>query len=97
MDIDDAFYSRADEHINLSNRQMFGWESRGKVDASMMYASARFSAWLAWTWSDSQEDMENRKTENIEYFMEGFKECLLENFDGYLENYQNYKILCVAC
>jgi hypothetical protein len=42
---DDDFYGRADAHILLSNNQtkIIG---RGKVSASMMYATARFGAWM---------------------------------------------------
>ena len=44
-DLDDKCYERADAHITLSNDQLSDI-GRGKVSASMMYAVARFNAWV---------------------------------------------------
>jgi len=41
---DDKFYERADAHIHLSNDQISGYVAKGKVSASMMYATARFNS-----------------------------------------------------
>ena len=43
FEVDDGFYGRADAHIQLSNDQVFGVDSAGKVSASMMFATARFA------------------------------------------------------
>ncbi len=42
---DPQFYNRADAHINLSNQQVPLFNPQPTTD-SMVYASARFAAWL---------------------------------------------------
>jgi len=91
-DIDDKFYDRADAHIELSNGQINEVESAGKVSASMMYANARFSAWIAWTWMSSPEEMEQRRSESIDYFAAEFRKMLEENYDDYLKNFEAYRV-----
>jgi len=90
-DLDDKFYDRADAHIHLSNGQVNETETAGKVSASMMYANARFSAWIAWTWMSSPEEMAQRKDETLEYFTTEFRKMLEENFDDYLRNFEDYR------
>jgi len=46
--LDPEFYNRADDHILLSNEQI-GGVNAGKVSASMIYATARFNAYVSWT------------------------------------------------
>jgi hypothetical protein len=90
-DLDDRFYDRADAHIHLSNDQINETETAGKVSASMMYANARFSAWIAWTWMSSPEEMEQRKDEALEYFTTEFRKMLDENYDDYQRNFETYR------
>ncbi|WP_443748805.1 DUF3144 domain-containing protein [Asticcacaulis solisilvae] len=90
-DLDDRFYDRADAHINLSNDQINEAEGAGKVSASMMYANARFSAWVAWTWMSSPEEMVQRRSEALDYFAGEFRKMLEENFDDYLKNFEEYR------
>ena len=44
-----AFYERADEFIQLANTLRTDDIHAGKINASMLYAVARFSAWTAAT------------------------------------------------
>ena len=88
-EVDNNFYNRADEHINLSNEQLQN-ESRGKVSASMMYSVARFNAWVsACGWNNGKE-MGSAKKETLEYFVDEFKKMLNENLDEYIENFDSY-------
>ena len=87
---DDTFYDRADAHIELSNGQISDEVSRSRVSASMMYANARFSAWLSATWASSKEDMEERRSESVAYFVDQFQKMLEENYDDYVENFSSY-------
>lgn len=87
QEVDDEFYERADEHINLSNSQVSESIGRGKVSASFMYSVARFNAWIsACGWSNSQEMAESKK-ETIEYFVNEYRKMLEENFDDYIDNF----------
>lgn len=87
---DDRFYDRADEHIELSNRQINPTETRGKVSASMMYATARFSAWICASGFDSQAGMAEAREERIAFFCEQFQKMLNEHYDDYVENFDEY-------
>ncbi|WFP52288.1 DUF3144 domain-containing protein [Methylomonas sp. EFPC3] len=89
-ELDDKFFDRADAHIHLSNDQITKEATKGKVSASMMYATARFNSWVSATgWSDAQE-MAAAKAETIEYFANEYRKMLEENLDDYIKNFQSY-------
>lgn len=88
-DVDEKFYDRADEHIDLSNDQM-KQVSQGKVSASMMYATARFNAWVSASGFADGEQMKDARNEAVEYFVTEFRKMLEENFDDYIENFEQY-------
>jgi len=87
--IEQAFYDRADEHINLSNQQLTN-ATRGKVSASMLYSVARFNAWVTACGHASGEAMLKQKEEAIRYFVEEYTKMLTENLDEYIENFDTY-------
>jgi hypothetical protein len=89
METDPKFFDRADAHINLSNEQM-DEISRGKVSASMMYATARFNAWVSACGFESSSDMAKAKAETIEYFAVEYRKMLDENLDDYIRNFEKY-------
>jgi hypothetical protein len=88
-DADDRFYDRADAHIDLSNDQMKEI-ARGKVSASMMYATTRFNAWVTACGFESGAQMDEKREEVIRYFVEQYRIMLEENLDDYIENFEAY-------
>ncbi|MCV6639311.1 DUF3144 domain-containing protein [Candidatus Albibeggiatoa sp. nov. NOAA] len=88
--MDDAFYDRADEHIHLSNDQISGDIGRGKVSASMMYATARFNAWVSASGLKTAENMADSKEEIVSYFVEQYQKMLEENIDDYISHFEEY-------
>ena len=88
-EVDEQFYSRADAHIHLSNKQC-GEIGMGKVSASMMYATARFNAWVSACGSKSEQEINKAKAETIEYFVEQYRKMLEENLDDYIEHFGKY-------
>jgi hypothetical protein len=86
---DDAFYKRADAHIHLSNDQL-SEASRDMVNASMMFASARFCAWMSASGFESGETMGAKREETIAYFVAGFRQLLEGNIDAYIRNFDAY-------
>ena len=88
-EIDDKFYERADEHINLSNEQL-KLESRGKVSASMMYSVSRFNSWVSACGWENRDDMKKAKQETLEYFVSEYRKMLDENLDDYINNFDDY-------
>lgn len=89
-DTDTTFYDRADEHINLSNSQLETVKSRGRVNASMMYASARFCAWSSTAKYPSAEDLSAGRKEMIGFFVDQFREMLEANFDDHIKHFDKY-------
>ena len=89
QDPDDKFYDRADDHIHLSNDQLKE-VSLGKVSASMMYASARLSAWVSACGFQDGGQMKSARNETIEYFVAEYQNMLEENFDDYILNFTQY-------
>ncbi len=90
QNIDSKFFDRADAHINLSNEQIDKKINAGKVSASMMYATARFNAWLSSMGWSSSEELALSKKETIEFFVNEYTEMLEENFDDYIDNFDKY-------
>lgn len=86
---DDAFYARADAHIELSNQQLDG-AAREMVNASMLFASARFCAWLSAGGYSSGEAMKAKRDEIADYFVDGFRQMLEGNLDAYIANFDAY-------
>ncbi len=88
-DIDDKFFDRADAHIYLSNEQVKEI-GRGKVSASMMYATARYNAWVSACGFKLAEEMKADREQIIEYFTVEYRKMLEDNLDDYIENFDNY-------
>ena len=89
-DLDNGFYDRADAHIHLSNAQITEEVTRGKASASMMYANARFSAWVSACACRSAEEMEDQREEQIAYFVEQFRLMFEEHYSDYASHFDRY-------
>jgi hypothetical protein len=87
--LDDKFYDRADAHIHLANDQAEE-ASHQMVNASMMFASARFSAFVSARGFASGEAMAAKRAETVEYFVAGFRQMLEGNLDAYIKNFEAY-------
>lgn len=88
-DVDETFYQRADAHIRLSNDQL-DEVATGKVSASMMYALARFNAWVSAHGVQNAGQMKEARSGMVEYFVEQYKQMLEHNLDDYIENFDQY-------
>ena len=89
MPDDEQFFERADAHIQLSNTQLQETDA-DKVSASMMYATARFNAWLTTRGFDTSEQMKQVREQNIGCFVTNYRRMLKENMDDYIENFADY-------
>ncbi len=67
------------------------WVRPGKVSASMMYATARFNAWVSACGFASAGEMSGARAQTVEYFVTQFRQMLEENLDDYIENFQRYR------
>ncbi len=86
---DELFFKRADAHIDLANAQLKD-ASRGKVSASLMYATARFNAWITACEAGSDEELRSGKGESIDYFVAQYRSMLEENLIAYIDNFDRY-------
>jgi hypothetical protein len=87
-DIDDEFYDRADDVINLANKQITNETDPGRVSASLMYAVARFNAWLSACGWNSGQELADARDETLDYFVEEYRKMLEENLDEYIEHFE---------
>jgi hypothetical protein len=88
-DADHEFYDRAHEHLRIANEQLTD-VSHGQVSASMMYACARFNAWLSASNRGSAKDLKSAYGETIEYFVAQYRKMLVKNLDDFVANFGEY-------
>lgn len=88
--IDANFYKRADEIISLANTHINPETPPADATNSLMFASSRFNAWIAAMGFNSAEEMKAEKEEIIEFFTTQYKLMLEENFNNYVENFEQF-------
>jgi hypothetical protein len=88
-EIDKEFFERADAYITLANEQAAN-VNRGKVSASMMFATARFNAWVSASGTDSSDELASVREEALTYFVNEYRQMLEENLDEYIEHFDDY-------
>jgi hypothetical protein len=66
--------------------------TRGKVSASMMYATSRFNAWVGACNCESAGELAAAREQAIEYFVKQYREMLIENLDQYIRNFDVYMV-----
>ena len=89
QDADHEFFDRAHEHLRIANEQLAG-VSQGQVSASMMYACARFNAWVSASNRGSAKDLKGAYGETIEYFVAQYRKMLVKNLDDFVANFGEY-------
>lgn len=87
--MDKNFFKRTDAFIKVANELTTEHET-GKVSASMLYAAARFNAFIVASSAGSKEEADRNKVEAIEYFTEQYRSMLLANMNDYIDKYDEY-------
>lgn len=87
---DQAFYDRADAHIELANQQIENREDLGKVSASLTFGASRFSAWMTARSFNSAEEMAKAREEILKYFCDQYRMMLEDNLDEHIEHFDRY-------
>ncbi len=86
---EDAFFKRADAHIDLSNAQLS--EAGGPdVAASMGWGTARFNTWMCANIVGTKAEMARRKEEMIAQLVEHYTHQLRAHFDNYIEEFDTF-------
>lgn len=89
QEADREFYERAQEHLSVANDQL-AEVPRGQVGASMLYACARFNAWVSASNRESAMDLKGAYGETIEYFVAQYRKMLVKNLDDFVANFGEY-------
>ncbi len=84
------FFQRVDSIIEVANSQLTQETHVGKVGASLMYASARFSTSVSTIGFDNANEFAEEKSQIIEFYTNQFKQMLSDNLDDYIENFDKY-------
>jgi len=83
---DKEFWDIADSFIAVANERC-GTVFPGKVSAAMLYAAARFNAFIAASQSKSKEQFVTELDETTAYFVAQFQKMLRENLSDYEANF----------
>ena len=83
---DKDFFDRADAIINLANSQCDNF-AIGKVSSSLLFAAARFNAFIVASSAKDLDQLKKDKAEAISFFKEQYEKVFIENMDEYIKNY----------
>ena len=83
---DKEFFDRADAIIALANSQCDDFPI-GKVSSSLLFAAARFNAFIVASSAKDLDELKKDKEEAIKYFKEQYEKVFIENMDEYIKNY----------
>ncbi len=87
--MDKDFFKRTDAFIQVAN-ELCNEQDTGKVSASMLYAAARFNAFIVASSAKDKAEADRNKVEAIDYFTEQYRAMLLANMDDYINKYDEY-------
>lgn len=76
------FISMADSFIDLAN-QHCDQSTNSLVNASLLYGSARFSAFITASMAQSKDTYEENIDHAVDYYTEEFKKMLKEHMEQY--------------
>ena len=86
-ELDKQFWHRADQFINLANEQSQE-VTPGEVSSSLLYAAARYNAFIAAATARNIDELKKNKEEAIRYFSNQYYEMFVENIEDWIENYE---------
>lgn len=84
------FWERADQVIALANQQC-EHNTGNEVATSLLYAAARFNAFLVSSRMNDAAKMAQEKDDAVAFFTEQYKRMLTDNFNDYIKNFEQYQ------
>ncbi|WP_396588335.1 DUF3144 domain-containing protein [Bermanella sp. R86510] len=87
--MDPGFFKRTDQFISLAN-ELTKEHEPGKISASMLYAAARFNAYLVAASAKDKAEADRNKVEALDYFTDQYRAMLKANLEDYVEKYDEY-------
>ncbi len=89
QNMDKDFFKRTDAFIQMAN-QLSQEHDLGKVSASLLYAAARFNAFIVASSAADKAEADRNKVQAIDYFTNQYRAMLLANMDNYIEKFDEY-------
>ncbi len=87
---DEEFWDLADTFIENANNLCELSHDAGKVSAALLYAASRFSAFVVASSAEDTADLNIKRAEASDYFVEQFQLMMEENLKDYQENFDDY-------
>ena len=75
------------EQVNIATDE--GLEP-GEAHQALMYAAARYGAFVVAAASESKEEFAQDVDDAKKFYLDQFRRLLLDNFDDYQENFKSY-------
>ena len=85
----EEFRKLADQFINLAN-DLYEKPGNGRVGYALMYAAARFNAFIVASTAGHRGALADEKEAATEYFSGQYRKMLGENLADYEANYDRY-------
>ena len=85
----EEFWKIADSFIHLANKH-YEKEGDGKVGYAMLYAAARFNAFIVATTAGGKQEIADERDQATDYFSEQYRKMFAENLADYEENFDKY-------
>ncbi|MBC8317749.1 MAG: DUF3144 domain-containing protein [Desulfobulbaceae bacterium] len=89
IDEDKKFREMADAFIAIANKQCKS-ENPSMVNASFLYAAARFNIFILAASSGSANEFESKKEDSLNALMAEYKKMLEDHFENYKENFEKH-------
>jgi hypothetical protein len=86
---DKSFWDRTDQFIQLAN-EFCDSSPTGQVSSSILYAAARFNAFIVASSANSAEEIDKNKEAAVKYFTGQYRKMFEENLDEYSNNFKKY-------
>ncbi|MGI9318536.1 MAG: DUF3144 domain-containing protein [bacterium] len=85
----EEFWKLADSFINLANEH-YEKDGDGKVGYALLYAAARFNAFIVASTAGDQAELAAEKDPATDYFTEQYRKMFSENLEDYQSNFDQY-------
>ncbi len=85
----DEFRKLADQFIHLANEQ-YQQSRDGRVGYALMYAAARFNAFIVAVTAGHQSELAEEKEAATAYFADQYRQMFAENIEDYAKNFNQY-------
>ncbi|MCE2028935.1 DUF3144 domain-containing protein [Sessilibacter corallicola] len=88
---EDKIWNLIDQFVDMANSSCEDGLSPGDVHQALMYASARWGAFIVAANSETRDEFREDIKDSQKFFLDQFREYLKDNFNEYDENFKIYR------